>query len=70
MAPKIMRIGNNSSTPARARNLRTGGETGITGDGDTDIVAEIVAADGDGDGEVDDDTEDTGVIDIADLLLR
>jgi hypothetical protein len=58
MAPTIMRTGNNSSTPALAPT-RTGGETGRTGDGDTE------ADDGDGD----DDMEDTGVVDIVDFVV-
>ena len=64
MDPMIMRIGNNSgnnsTTASRARDSRTGGETGRTGDGETDIVASSA----DGDGDCDDDMEDTGVIDI------
>ena len=57
MDPTIMRRGNTSSAPERARDSRTGGETGRTGDGDTDPVG--------GDGDRDDDTEDTGVTDIC-----
>lgn len=56
MAPTIMLRGN-ISAPERAPDSRTGGETGRTGDGDTDPVG--------GDGDRDDDTEDTGVTDIC-----
>ena len=70
MAPNSMWIGSTSSTPEFVRTRTgggdTGGDTGRTGDGDTDIVLSTA----DGDGEV--DTEDTGVgvRDIDDLLLR
>lgn len=50
----------NKSIASRACALRTGGDVGRIGDGDTD--------DDDGD-DCDDDTEDTGVIDIADLVV-
>lgn len=47
----------NKSIASRACALRTGGDVGRIGDGDTD------------DDDCDDDTEDTGVIDIADFVV-
>ena len=61
-----MRTGTNSdnkSIASRACALRTGGDVGRIGDGDTDDD------DDDDDDDCDDDTEDTGVIDIANFVV-
>ena len=49
------------------------GDTGIIGAGDTDIALSAIDGDGERDGELEageDCIEDTGVMDIVDLLLR
>ncbi len=45
------------------------GDTGIIGAGDTDIALSAIDGDGERDGELE-SGEDTGVMDIVDLLLR